>query len=143
MFPPPPNPSAVHHSGWVRGPDFVLRTGVTGVGRPRTVFHPGLLAQILRRCLDPPGTHPNHLRNGGGWSPRASLVPRSHSFNQSFPAGDRAWGGFRTEPGGVHALLPGCGTFRRKGHPPRRPWARGPRSKALAADTTRPSVLKS
>ena len=23
------------------------------------------------RWLDPPGTHPNHLRNRGGWSPRA------------------------------------------------------------------------
>ena len=33
----------------------------------------GLLAHLLRRWLDPPGTHPNHRTSGGGWSPRAFI----------------------------------------------------------------------
>ena len=32
---------------------------------------------ILRRWLGPPGTHPNHLRNGGSWSPREGF----HAMN--------------------------------------------------------------
>ena len=42
--------------------------------------------RILRRWLDPPGTHPNHLRNGGGWSP-TEVAPRQPSLSGAKPAG--------------------------------------------------------
>ena len=69
------------------GRPSVDRHGNPGEGRdadsmivPRA---PGPYPQV--RWLDPPGTHPNHLRNGGGWSPRACSSETSMKVDGVYP----------------------------------------------------------